>query len=267
LDALARHRLNLLGLDPDAVEALPLPERVRVVHRAFVERLPIETLTRVARRRERPAEPETWLRTTDRCLREAAREGTGGTSFAVSYALADCLRGVGANAHTTLAHHLEHEEPHAATLVYLEDGPLLLDLALFALGGVPVRPGGVFEDALCGHALEARRGPMLTLFRMERDGKARALYSWIPMPAPPDAFRRAWLSVALDHREPTIEISRRVGDEVLRYDERKGTLEVECRDGCRSEPLDADLAECLHAKFGVSEPLLRAHFAVDAAQR
>lgn len=266
MDALARHRLDLLGLDPDAVAALPLPERVRAIHRAFVDRLPLETLTRVARRRERPAEPDAWLRTTDRCLREAARDGTGGTCFAVSYALADCLRGVGANAHTTLAHHLEREEPHAATLVYLDDGPLLLDFATFARGGVPVRPGGAFEDGFCGWALEARRGPMLTLFRVGRDGKAHALYSWIPMPAPPDAFRRAWLSVALDHREPTIEISRRVGDEVHHYDESKGTLEVDCPSGCRSEALDADLAECLHARFGVSEPLLRAHFAVGATR-
>jgi hypothetical protein len=264
LDALARHRLNLLRLDPDAVAALPLPDRVRAVHRAFVERIPLETLTRVARRRERPAEPEAWLRTTDRCLREAARDGTGGTCFAVAYALADCLRGIGANAHTTLAHHLEHEEPHAATLVYLDDGPWLLDLALFATGGVPVRPGGAYEDGLCGLALEARRGPMLTLFRCGRDGKAQPLYSWIPMPAPPDAYRRAWLSVYLDHREPTFEIARRLGDEVLRFDEKKGTLDVECSSGCRSESTDADLAELLHARFGVSEALLRAHFAVGA---
>jgi hypothetical protein len=264
VDALARHRLNLLGLDPEVLALLPVGERVRAIHRAFVDRLPIETLTRVARRRERPAEPESWLRTTDRCLREAAREGTGGTAFAVAYALADCLRGAGANAHTTLAHHLEHEEPHAATLVYLEDGPLLLDLAIFALGGVPVRPGGEFQDGLAHHVLEPRRGPMLTLHRVDRDGKSHAIYSWIPMPAPPDAFRRAWLSVELDHKEPTVEISRRVGDEVVRFDEKKGTLEVEGCEGCRCEALDADLAECIHARLGVSESLLRAHFAVGA---
>jgi hypothetical protein len=264
LDALARHRLSLLGLDPDGVEGLPLPERVRAVYVGFLDRIPLETLTRVGRRRERPAEPEAWLRTTDRCLREAKRDGTGGTCFAVAYALADCLRGVGANAHTTLAHHLEREEPHAATLVYLDDGPLLLDLALFALAGIPVRPGGESHDALHGHALEARRGPMLTLYRRGRDGKSHALYSWIPMPAPPDAFRRAWLNVYLDHKEPTFEIARRVGDEVCRYDERKGTLEVECPDGSRSESLPSDLSEFLHTRFGVSEPLLRAHFAVGA---
>ena len=264
MDALARHRLSLLGLDPDAVEALPLPERVRAVYGGFLARIPLETLTRVARRRERPAEPDAWLRTTDRCLREAKRDGTGGTCFAVAYALADCLRGIGANAHTTLAHHLEREEPHAATLVYLDDGPLLLDVALFSTSGIPVRPGGESKDALHAYALEARRGPMLTLYRRGRDGKSQPLYSWIPMPAPPDAFRRAWLTVCLDHKEPTVEIARRVGDEVFRYDERKGTFEVDAPDGSRAEALPSDLAEFLHTRFGVSESLLRAHFAVGA---
>ena len=54
------------------------------------------------------------------------------------------------------------------------------------------------------------------------------------------------------------------GDEVCRYDERKGTLEVDGPDGSRSETLPSDLAEFLHTRFGVSEPLLRAHFAVGA---
>src|SRR5204863_9044918 len=94
--------------------------------------------------------------------------------------------------------------------------------------------------------------------------KTRPLYSWLPMPAPPGAFRRAWLSVELEHRKPTVEIARRIADEVFHYDEKRGTLQAECGAGCRSESLDGDLAECLHARFGVSESLLRAHFAVGA---
>ena len=266
LDALTRHRLKLLGLDPVAVERAALPERVRAVYGAFVARVPYETLSNLQRGREHPAQPDSWMRTTDRLLRDAATDGAGGTCFAMAYALAELFRGVGANAHTTLGHHLRKEEPHAATIVYRDDGPYLYDASYFVPDGVPVRPDGQVRDALFVHVLEPRRGPMLTFVQRVCDGSSSPLYSLIPMPAPPDAFRRAWVETCRRRmREAAVKMARRVGDEVHWYGEKAGRIEVLSPAGRRVEQPGPDLAADLHRRFGISEALLRAHFSVGAA--
>ena len=75
MDPLARHRLSLLGIDPAALARLGPAARPEAVVRAFVGRVPCETLSEQRRWRERPADPEAWPRTTDRFLREAYRKG------------------------------------------------------------------------------------------------------------------------------------------------------------------------------------------------
>ena len=265
LDALTRHRLNLLGLDPAAVAHCPVPERVRTVYAAFRDRVPYETLSNLTCAREHPAQPDAWMRTTDRLLRDSAATGAGGTCFSMAYALADLFRSVGANAHTTHGHHLRKEEPHAATLVYQDDGPFLFDASYFIPDGVPVRPGGCVADPLFRHTLEARRGPMLALVQKGPDGESKPLYSLIPMPAPPEAFRRAWVETCRRRmREPTVKMARRIGDDLHWYGEGAGRIEVLSPAGLRVERPGADLLADLHRRFGISESLLRAHFSVIA---
>ena len=254
-----------MGLDPGAVDRLTVAARVRAVYAAFLARIPYETLTNLTRGREHPAQPEAWIRATDRLLREASTEGAGGTCFSMAYALSDLFRGVGANAHTALGHHLRKEEPHAAAIVYQDDGPFLFDASYFVPAGIPVRPGGQVRDALFLHTLEPRRGPMLTLVQQGRESPAKPLYSMIPVPAPPDAFRRAWIETCRRRlREPTVKMARRVGNEVRWYGEEAGRIEVLDPAGRRVESPGADLPSDLHERFGLSEALLRAHFSVGA---
>jgi hypothetical protein len=262
VDALARHRLALLGLDPGGLDLLPTAERVRAVYSRFLERIPFETLSKVDRWRAHPAEPEAWPRTTDRLLRDAASDGLGGTCFSTAYALADLLRGVGANAHPTLGQDVRRHAPHAAVIVFQDDGPLLFEPTFFVPEGLAVRPGGAVEDALYVHALEPRCGPMLSLVRTAVDGTRTTLYSLIPMPAPMDAYWRSWLDTFRGQRSQTPRLARRCGDQVRRYDgEKRDVVTVEDRDGSRQVDVKDDLPAALHELFGVAETWLRAHFA------
>jgi hypothetical protein len=265
LDALTRHRLSLLGFASDAIDALaalPVGQRVRRIYRQFVRKIPYETLSSMARRRAIPAQPESWPRGTDRLLRDASESGLGGTCFSMAYALADLFRGAGANAHTTLGHHLKKEEPHAAVVVYEEDGPFLYDPSYFVPEGIPVRPGGAVEDPLFTHRLEARRGPMLTLVQAGPGRPTTSVYSLIPVPAPADAFRTAWVSTFLGRSHRPVRIARRVGDEIRWFGEEKGHLEVLTPGGTHVVDPGPDLAAGLHRAFDVREDVLRAHFAV-----
>jgi hypothetical protein len=265
VDALTRHRLSLLGLDPDAVARTPVPQRPRLLHVAFVRRIPCETLSERRRWRERPADRDAWPRTTDRFLREAATEGLGGTCFAIAYAMADVLRGVGVNAHTALGKHVDRDEPHAVVIVYPEDGsPRMFDPSYFLLDGVPLYPGGEVRDGLGDFALVARCGPMLCLQRVRGSERAKTLYSLIPAPAPPDAYRREWIDSVARRREVAVRIARRAGDEVACYSEAKNVIEMHGRDGVRSVDLGPDVPRALHDHFGVAEAVLRAHFAAAA---
>src|SRR5262245_11757710 len=262
VDALARHRLSLLDLDVDAIGRAPIEERPRLVVEAFVRKIPCETLSERRRWRERPADRDAWPRTTDRFLREAATEGLGGTCFAMAYALADVLRGVGVNAHTALGRHVDRDEPHAVVVVYPEDGsPRLFDPSYFITDGVPLYPGGRTEDALGDYALVARCGPMLCLQRSRAGARAKTLYSLIPAPAPPDAYRRAWIDSVARRRETAVRLARRSGDEVACYSEAKGYIEVHGPEGTRRVDLGGDPPHALHEHFGVAESVLRAHFA------
>jgi hypothetical protein len=257
VDVLTRHRLSLLGVDPDEIDRLDLPARIEAVHRAFVTRIPFETISRLRRWREHPAEPGAWLRTTDRLLREHATDGAGGTSFSLSYALADLLRGVGVVAHTTLAHHLRRDEPHAAVLVFTDEGGFLHDPTYFLPMGVPVRPGGSASDGLFAHSLEPRRGPTLVLVQRGPGGEVVPLYALVAVPAGPDEYRRAWTDDCRRHRESHVRMARRDGDVVQRWSERHGCVEVTTPEGRRDEDLGPDVPGELHRRFGLSESLLR----------
>ena len=262
MDALARHRLALLGLDAAAVAALPVAERAEAVYRAFLARVPHENLSDLARYRVNPAEPPSWLRTTDRFLRESASQGLGGTCFSMCYALADLLRGVGANAHTALGQSRDTKAPHAAVLVYGDECPRLFEPAHLVPASVPVWPGGSLEDPVFRHDLEPRCGPMLTLRRTGPDGKTESLYSLIPVPAPPAGYRKAWLDSFRRARDPALHVEKRVGNEVRRYgDAHSHFVEIVRADGTRRVDLGRDPPAALHELFGINEAVLRAHFA------
>lgn len=171
MDVLTRHRLRLLDLDPEALAPCPACERVTRVYRRFLQAVPYENFSALARRRERPAQPSTWPRGTDRLLDDVAHAGLGGTCFSMAYALADLFRGVGANAHTALGQHLKKEEPHAVVIVYGEDGPRLYDPSFFVGDGIPVWPGATIDDGIFQYVLEPRCGPLLVLVQVTRAGE------------------------------------------------------------------------------------------------
>lgn len=275
MDVITVHRLKTLGLDGALLAALEAVERARTVYRAFLEHLPYENLSNNREVLANPDEPDSWPRATDKVLRENQAHGFGGTSFSLAYALRDLLRGVGLTAHCTLGYNLVTEQAHAATLLYTQEGPQLFDPALLMCGPVPVRPGGVLEDPLGCIRLEPRCGPTLTVtLRMHCGGRPllpgepdevrregeRAIYSIIPVPAPPQSFRTAWMASFYRGRRIPLRFARRQGDRILRYGERPGSIEILSGDRREEVPVGPDPAEHLHRVFGIDHSCLRAWF-------
>lgn len=279
MDLLTDHRLRLLDLDGAALEALAPVARAQRLYERFLERIPYENLSNNRAVQAAPADPERWPRATDRLLRDHKRYGLGGTSFSLSYALRDLLQGVGLPAHCTLGYNLVTEQAHAAVLVYVDEGPLLYDPALLLCGPLPVRPGGGLDDPLGRVRLSPRCGPTLTVtLEMNcgepvglgpdsdwdvgptRDGQ-RAVYSIVPMPAPPQAFRQAWQASFYRGRPLPLRLARRKGHEIYRYGQRPGTLEV-LRVGAREQlAVPPDPVDLLHGIFGLDGACLRQWFA------
>ena len=275
MDVITVHRLKILGIECEVIERLDPVVRAQAIYDAFLAHLPYENLSDNREVQERPDEPDSWPRATDRVLRDNQTYGFGGTSFSLSYALRDLLRGAGLTAHCTLGYNLVTERAHAAVLLYTDDGPRLFDPALLMSGPVPVRPGGVLEDPLGCVRLEPRCGPTLTVtLRMhcgERplepgDGALetprgdRAIYSIIPVPAPPQSFRTAWLASFYRGRTMPLRFARRVGNRIFRYGERPGSIEIIAADRREEIPVEAKPAHHLTSVFGVDEGCLAEWF-------
>lgn len=261
MDAITRHRLKLLALEPGALARLRGRARLQVAYRRFLAALPYENLSSQLAVQRAPGEPAAWPRGTDLVLRELVRHGLGGTSFSLAYTLCDLLRGLGAHADCALGHNLVTEEGHAVVLAWGDDGPWLYDPSLLLPEPVPCRPGAVVHDALGRVALEARCGSTLTLRLQALGEPGRAIYSLLPAPAPPDAFRQAWVASFHRGRPALLRIARRVDDEIRRYGERPATLELLRPDGRVEVPTGPAPVDLLHRAFGIDAQLLRAWFA------
>ena len=268
----------MLALGAERVAQQPPLERAQAIYHSFLERVPYENLSNNRVVAENPDDPDNWPRATDRLLRENADFGLGGTSFSMAYALRDLLRGAGLTAHTTLGYNLVTEQAHAAVVLYVDQGPFLYDPALLMCGPVPVRPHGELEDPLGVIRLEPRCGPTLTVtLKMHCGTRAgapgeeiwhtptgeegeRAVYSIIPVPAPPQSYRQAWLASFYRGRAMPLRLACRRGDEIIRYGERPGSLEVLRANGREERPLGSDPVGQLHELFGIAEICLRSWF-------
>ncbi|MHC5009343.1 MAG: hypothetical protein ACYTG6_00155 [Planctomycetota bacterium] len=261
MDVITSHRLQMLGLESGQIPSLPIRERLAEVYRVYLDRVPYENLSNSQACCAAPGEPESWPRTTDRFLRENRSCGLGGTSFTLAYALRDLFRGIGANAHCALGHNLVTEEAHAVVVVYFPDESVLFDPALLISGPVPIRPGGVLEDPLGTITLRPRSGPTLTLcLQMVDMPQERSVYSIIPVPTPPPAFRQAWVaSFYRGHRRP-LTLARRVGNEIRRYGERPQALEILTCSGRTQRVLEPEPVEDLHRMFGIARECLQTWF-------
>ncbi len=283
MDVITQHRLRMLSLGQDDLLPLNEAERADCIYRAFLARVPYENLSNNMAVQEAPNEPDAWPRATDRLLRENATLGLGGTSFSLAYALRDLLRGAGLTAHVTLGYNLVTEQAHAAVVSYAQGVPHLYDPSLLLKGAVPVRPGGTLDDPLGRFVLEPRSGPTLTLTLRLIDplridvpgcpnepdaawagaaapGEVRAVYSILPVPAPPHSFRQAWLASFYRGRARPLRLARRSEDVIYRYGERPHTLEVLRACGREEVPLGPDPAETLAEVFCIDPGCLRAWF-------
>ena len=278
VDVITEHRLKQLALDPSCLLASSEAERAQQIYAAFLARVPYENLSNNRAVGEQPDDPESWPRATDKLLRENAAHGLGGTGFSLSYALRDLFRGAGLMAHCSLGHNLVTEQAHAAVVLYAGEGPLLYDPALLMSGPIPVRPGGELEDPLGVIRLEPRCGPTLTVTlrmhcgdRVTEPGEEiwhvptsaagqRAVYSIIPMPAPPQNYRQAWLASFYRGRMLPLRLARRVGTRIYRYGERPGSLEILTAEKREEVPVQPDAAHQLSQLFGIDETCLQAWF-------
>ena len=280
MDVITAHRLKMLAIAAEVVSGCAPVERAQTIYESFLERVPYENLSNNRAVAACPDDPENWPRATDRLLRENADHGLGGTSFSLAYALRDLFRGAGLTAHTTLGYNLVTEQAHAAVILYVDQGPLLYDPALLMCGPVPVRPGGALEDPLGEIRLEPRCGPTLTVtLRMasaQQDREpgpgdeiwhapadergVRPVYSIIPVPAPPQSYRQAWLASFYRGRALPLRLARRRGNQIVRYGERPGSIEILHVDGREEVPLGTDPAGQLEELFGIEAACLRAWF-------
>lgn len=285
MDVIAEHRLRGLALDPARLASLGEAERAQAIYQAFLDRVPYENLSNNRAVLENPEHCDAWPRATDRVLRDCSEHGLGGTSFSLAYTLRDLFHGAGLNAHTTLAYNLVTEQPHAAVVLYMAGAPLLFDPAILMRGAVPVRPGGVLDEALGQFTLVPRCGATLTLqlehnealrrsrphrrapaddtvwAALEPRGSARAIYSILPVPAPPPSFRQAWIASFHRGRLRPLRLARRQDDTIWRYGERPRSLEILTPAGRRVEPLPPRPVKRLAAVFRVDEICLEHWFA------
>lgn len=264
VDVITEHRLRHLDLCAATLEALAEGARALRVYEAFLDRIPYENLSNNLVVAESPDEPDAWPRATDRLLRDNALCGLGGTSFSLAYALADLLRGAGLNAHTTLGYNLVTEQAHAAVIVYVQGAPLLFDPALLVRGAVPVRPGGNLQDPLGLLGLEPRCGATLTVTLTVCStwphARKRAVYSLLPVPAPPPTYRQSWLASFRRGRTLPLRIACRRGDVIWRYGERPHSIEILSTDGRQEERLPADPVPRLVETFGIDGACLESWF-------
>ncbi len=283
MDVITAHRLKQLDLEPALLGELSPRECAQTIYEAFLARVPYENLSNNRSVGEQPDDPEAWPRATDRMLRENAAHGLGGTSFSLAYALRDLMRGAGLTAHCALGHNLVTEQAHAAVVLYAPEGPLLYDPALLMCGPVPVRPGGTLEDPLGTIRLEPRCGPTLTVtLHMHcaganaterlapvgldpwhlpgRSAGERAIYSIIPMPAPPQSFRQAWLASFYRGRPMPLRFACRRDGRIYRYGERPGSIEVLGETTREERPVAVNASQQLHELFGIDEGCLREWF-------
>ena len=279
LDVITAHRLKMLELGPDRLEGHSEAERAQMIYGCFLERVPYENLSNNRAVQSCVDDPENWPRTTDRLLRENVAYGLGGTSFSLAYALRDLMRGAGLTAHCTLGYNLVTEQAHAAVVLYVDEGPLLYDPALLMCGPVPVRPGGTLNDPLGQICLESRCGPTLSVtlkmhcgLREPQPGEQvwptplgpsgeRTIYSIIPVPAPPQSYRQAWLASFYRGRPMPLRFARRINGAIYRYGERPGSIDVLRADSRDEIRMDADPIAQLHEIFGIDEGCLREWFA------
>lgn len=278
MDVITEHRLKQLQLEPNGLRAVSAAERAQRIYTAFLERVPYENLSNNRAVGEHPTDPDHWPRATDKLLRENAAHGLGGTGFSLAYTLRDLFRGAGLTAHCALGHNLVTEQAHAAVVLYVDEGPLLYDPALLMSGPIPVRPGGELQDPLGVIRLEPRCGPTLTLtlkmhcgdrvtapgeesWRAPSGGSGdRPIYSIIPMPAPPQSFRQAWLASFYRGRPMPLRFARRVGERIYRYGERPGSIEILTAEKREEISVRADAAHQLHELFGIDVDCLRTWF-------
>ncbi len=265
----------MLSVDAAAIDDGDVASRMQCIYEAFIARVPYENLSNNRAVCEHPDDPESWPRATDKLLRENAAYGLGGTSFSLAYALRDVFRGAGSNAHCALGYNLVTEQAHAAVLVYYDDGPVLYDPALLMAGPIPVRPGGTLEDPLGTFALQPRCGPTLTVTltlrpELRQDVTSqpawvdpgygledeRAIYSVIPIPAAPHNYRQAWQASFYRGRSMPLRLARRVGNEIYRYGERPGSVEILRKTGREELCVDAEPVEILHEIFGIDTECL-----------
>ncbi len=86
------------------------------------------------------------------------------------------------------------------------------------------------------------------------------MYSIIPVPAAPHNYRQAWQASFYRGRRMPLRLARRIGNEIYRYGERPGSIEILRTTGREEIPAPANVAQHLHGMFGIDESALRAWF-------
>ena len=94
---------------------------------------------------------------------------------------------------------------------------------------------------------------------VDADGN-RAVYSIIPVPAPPQSFRHAWLASFYRGRVMPLRFARRVGNVIYRYGERPGSVETLSAEGRSIERLEKRPVDRLEEIFGIDAGCLHTWF-------
>ncbi len=245
--------LAYLGCPPRPPSARSLNELAR----AYIRRVPWESVTRLLRRHDTPrtADCPRW---PEEFWAEALAAGTGGTCFENNLAFFSLLAALGYTGYLTINDMPPQRLCHTAIIILLHGQKYLVDVAIPLHCVLPVHPGRLTRRWTLFHQYTLRPAGE-GVYQVERSHHPkRYIYTLLDRPVPPDEYRAA---VERDY-EPMgffldqVIIVKVIGDRLWRFNslERPYVLQGFNKAGKVEVPLAPEsLPRALAQKFDMPE--------------
>jgi len=244
-------------------EAPPLERDLAALdrlHRAYLREVPFENVTKLIKAARTGASPAS-IRTPVEFWDEHLRWGSGGTCFATTFAYQFLLRYLGFSSRLLFCRlPAESRQAHAALLVAVEGGDVLVDVGYALPAPLPLSGNGTIQRTTPYCDLELRSGPGGEwLVFSEDDRGQRFRYRFHAEAVTEARFREAW---GLTFRPDApymrrLALGRFVDGTRYLFRDPDQVFEIR-REGEQAHTLSGPLVPALSERFGIPEPLLQA---------